>query len=152
MNEAIKPPTPWHLWVLGIVTLLWNAIGANDYTQSQLRNRDYLGSMTGTYDITVDEMLAYIDSFPAWADASWALGVWGSVAGSILLLFRSRFAKHAFIVAALGAVFTTFYQFSGNMPEALEGPGQIFFAAIIWIITLMMIYYSHRMTVKGVLR
>ncbi|MDC0886581.1 hypothetical protein OAS19_02180 [Altererythrobacter sp.] len=152
MQEFGKANTPWHLWVVGIVSLLWNAIGANDYLQSQLRNRDYLESMTGSYDITVDQMIAYIDGFPAWAEASWAFGVWGSVAGSLLLLFRSRFALWAFALSLAGAIVTSFYQFSGAMPAELEGSGQMVFAAIIWLIALGLIYYSWRMTKAGVLR
>ncbi len=143
---------PWHLWVIGVLTLLFNAIGANDYLQSQLRNRDYIESMIGTYDITVDQMLAYIDGFPVWADATWAMGVWGAVTGSLLLLLRSRFAFHAYAVALIGLLFTTIYQFSGSMPEQLGGPGQMVFAAIIWIVTLGLAWYARRMTAAGILR
>ena len=149
-SEQVK--TPWHLWVIGILSLLWNAMGANDYTQSQLGSRDYMESMTGTYSITVDEMLAYIDGFPVWADASWAFGVWGSVAGSLLLLVRSRFALWSFIVAAVGLVVTSVYQFSGAMPAAMQGTGQLIFAGLIWVMTGLLIYYSWRMTQRGVLR
>jgi len=150
MNTAVK--TPWHLWVIGIVSLLWNAVGANDYLQSQLRNRDYLQGMTGTYDITVDEMLAYIDGFPAWAEASWAFGVWGAVLGSVLLLFRSRFALWAFVASLAGALVTSLYQFSGVMPEALQGTGQIIFAAVIWLLAILLIVYTKKMISAGVLR
>ena len=147
-SEQVK--TPWHVWVIGILSLLWNAMGANDYTQSQLGNRDYMESMTGTYSITVDEMLAYIDGFPVWADASWAFGVW--VAGSLLLLVRSRFALWSFIAAAVGLVVTSVYQFSGAMPAAMQGTGQLIFAGLIWVMTGLLIYYSWRMTQRGVLR
>ncbi|MDN3645988.1 hypothetical protein QWY75_07195 [Pontixanthobacter aestiaquae] len=143
---------PWHLWIIGGITLLFNGFGANDYLQSQLRNRDYIESMIGGYDITVDQMLAYIDSFPAWASASWALGVWGAVAGSLLLLLRSRFAFYAYAIALVGLLFTTIYQFGGAMPEQLAGPGQMVFAAIIWIVTLGLAYYARRMSAAGVLR
>jgi len=27
--------TPWHVWVVGIVALLWNAMGALDYTMTE---------------------------------------------------------------------------------------------------------------------
>ncbi|RDC60596.1 hypothetical protein HME9302_01808 [Alteripontixanthobacter maritimus] len=144
--------TPWHLWVIGLVSLLFNAFGANDYLQSQLRNRDYIASMTGNYDISVDQMLAYLGGFPVWAEAGWAFGVWGAVLGSLLLLLRSRFAFYAFIVALAGLLVTTIYQFSGAMPDALGGPGQMIFAAIIWAVTLGLAWYARRMTTAGVLR
>lgn len=143
---------PWHLWIVGGITLLFNAIGANDYFQSQRGNREYIASMLGGYDISVDEMTAYIDGFPVWADASWALGVWGATLGSLLLLLRSRFAFHAFVVALGGAIVTGFYQFGGAMPDELGGPGQFAFAALIWIVTAGLAWYAHRLTRFGVLR
>ncbi|WP_114520500.1 hypothetical protein [Altererythrobacter sp. ZODW24] len=152
MNDTISVKTPWHLWVVGVVTFLFNAVGALDYTMSQLRNRSYLSAAEGTYNITVDEMIAYIDAFPAWANATWALGVWGAFFGSLLLLFRSRYAVWSFAVSIVGLVLTTIYQFNGNMPEALEGPGQVAFAAVIWAITIGLFLYARRMTAKGVLR
>ena len=82
MTEAVK--TPWHLWLVGVVSLLWNAFGAYDYTMTNLRNQAYLDSMG--YPA---EGIAYLDAFPIWAHSGWALGVWGAVIGSVLLLMRS---------------------------------------------------------------
>ena len=81
MNEAVK--TPWHLWAVGIISLLWNAFGAFDYVMTKLKNPEYMAAFT-------PEQQAYFYSFPLWANLGWALGVWGSVLGSILLLARRR--------------------------------------------------------------
>ena len=40
--------TPWHLWVVGIVALLWNAIGALDFTATQMRFEFYMSQFTET--------------------------------------------------------------------------------------------------------
>src|SRR3546814_7159427 len=40
MNTTVK--TPWHLWVVGVLSLLWNAVGAFDYTMTKLNDADYL--------------------------------------------------------------------------------------------------------------
>ena len=74
--------TPRHLWIVGALSLLWNCIGAADYTMTQTRNSAWLQGITA-------EQLAYLHDFPTWAVSAWALGVWGALAGSILLLLRS---------------------------------------------------------------
>ena len=48
------------------------------------------------------DQLAYYNSLPAWLTAFWALGVWGGLAGSLLLLARSRHAVLAFALSVLG--------------------------------------------------
>ena len=73
MDEAIESAprhTPAHLWIVGIVSLLWNAFGATDYTMTMSHNAAYLSAASAA-------QLAYVASFPAWAVALWALGVWG---------------------------------------------------------------------------
>ena len=37
-----------------------------------------------------------------WFDADWAIGVWFAVAGSVLILLRSRFAAPAFLISLAG--------------------------------------------------
>src|SRR3546814_11846022 len=81
MTEVVK--TPWHLWAVGIVSLLWNAFGAFDYVMTKLRNPEYMAAFT-------HEQQSFFYSFQLWANVGWALGVWGSVLGSVLLLARSR--------------------------------------------------------------
>ena len=55
--------TPWHLWIVGLVTLLWNAMGAFDYVMIQTKNADYLTQFT-------PEQLPYFQSFPVWLQGS----------------------------------------------------------------------------------
>lgn len=59
MTEAVK--TPWHLWAVGIISLLWNAFGAMDYTMTKMGNAEYLAAFT-------PEQRAYFASFPIWAN------------------------------------------------------------------------------------
>ena len=46
MSDAQTVPTPKHLWVVGIVMALWNAMGAFDYTMTQTQNEAYMGQFT----------------------------------------------------------------------------------------------------------
>ena len=152
MNELARVKTPWHLWVIGIVSLLWNGFGANDYTQTQLGNLDYMRTMMDGMDVTPEAALAYFQSFPGWVDASWAFGVWGSLAGSVLLLLRSKRAIIAFSLSLLGLAGTTLYQAISETPEwASSGMAQIM-SIVIWAIVTFLLIYSIGMRRKGVLR
>ena len=102
MTEVTK--TPGHLWAVGIVSLLWNAFGAFDYVMTKLRDPGYMAAFT-------PEQQQIFYSFPLWANVGWALGVWGSVLGSILLLMRSRHAVTAFLLSLVGLALSIIYQF-----------------------------------------
>ena len=92
-NKSVK--TPWHLWVVGFVSLLWNSVGGFSYTMTRLGMLERLGMG--------EEEIAYFASAPAWSNFFWALGVWGAILGSILILLRSRFAVHSFVAAIISS-------------------------------------------------
>ena len=142
---AAPDATPWHLWAVGLVGLLWNAFGAYDYTMTNMRDPDYLAQFP-------PEMMPFIDAFPTWATTAWAFGVWGSLAGSILLLMRSRFAVHAFVISLLGLAVSTYYQLSVDMPAALRTTEMTVMSVIIWVALLLFTWYAWRMRQRGVLR
>ena len=102
---AITPARAgWKLWLVGIVALLWNAIGALDYVMTQTRNAAYMEQFT-------PEQLEYFYSFPAWVTAGWAIAVWGGVLGSVLLLLRKRLAEPVYLVSFVAMVITTIHNF-----------------------------------------
>ena len=137
-----RTAAPWHLWAVGVATLLWNGIGAASYLMTRLGRLESLG-MTG-------DQIAYFNSFPAWANAVWALGVWGALLGSVLLLLRSRWAVAAFAVSIVGLIGTTlFEQAFTEVPEDLSNP---LLNVAIWAITLASMVYAWRMRELGVLR
>ena len=136
--------------MVGILSLLWNLIGVTDYTLSQLRNMTWLGAAADNMGITAVQMIAYIESFPAWLHAFWALGVWGAVIGSLLLLLRSRRAVWAFAVSLLGLAATQFYQVLTPQPEWMEG--SLAMNLILWSIATFLLIYAVSMRGKGVLR
>ena len=142
-NAAVK--APWHLWVVGLVSLLWNSGGAISYTMTHM-------GMLESMEMPPDQ-IAFYSSFPAWATAFWALGVWGCFFGSLALLFRSRFAVWLFGISIVGLIGTTFFQWGvAEMPAELTTMGHKLFAAAIWVITIGLFFYARRMHAAGVLR
>lgn len=136
--------TPMHLWIVGLVSLLWNAMGAFDYSATELRLEFYMSQFT-------QQQLDYFYGFPAWVIAAWAIAVWGSLLGSVGLLLRKRWAVWMFGLAIAGLAITTLYNLSSNGFE-LMGDGAAVFTAVIWIIAVLLLFYSLRMAGRGVLR
>ena len=145
MTEVRK--TPVHLWIVGVVSLLWNAVGAFDYTMTKMQNAEYLAAFT-------PEQQAWFASFPLWANIGWALGVWGSVLGSLLLLARSRHAVSAFAVSLVGLAISCIYQFGLHYGDLMRlfGMFPMIFTAIIWVILIALYLYARKQAAAGVLR
>ena len=137
---------PVHLWVVGVAATLWNAMGVTDYVMTQTRNPSWMAQMT-------PEQVAWLESAPAIAHASWAFGVWGGLAGSLLLLARSRHAVSAFILSLLGLAVNTGYQVTAPMPSGhMDTAAMIAFHAAIWAVAIALLLYALRMRKRGVLR
>lgn len=150
MEQSAK--APWHLWVLGLVSLLWFAGGAIDYVMMKTANADYMAAASESSGVPVETIAAYFAAYPLWATVVWALGVWGAVAGGVLLLLRSRFAYHAMLISLFGLVMSTVYSFISDMPADMATPFFWVFSALIWLSVIGIAFYAKRMTASGILR
>lgn len=130
--------TPWHLWGFGVVSLLWNAFGCYIYAMTMVHDPAMMAQ-------TPPEVRALLDSTPAWATAGWALGVWGALLGSILLLMRRGVAVWAFALSLVGLVVTAIYETSAGFPMNVPQ------TAMIWIVALFLLWYAWAMRRRGVL-
>lgn len=136
--------TPLHLWVVGILSLLWNAVGCFDYLATKLRLDFYMSQFT-------EAQLEYFYGFPAWLSIFWALGVWGALVGSLALLFRSRWAVTLFAVSLLGMIVSTVYTVFLTNGLDIMGAGGAVFSGVIFVIGVLLLFYARRMRAHGVL-
>ncbi|EDL48235.1 Predicted membrane protein [Erythrobacter sp. SD-21] len=130
---------PWHLWLVGVLGALWNGFGCYIYTMAMTRDPEIMASAP-------PEMVAAFEEAPAWSNGAWALGVWGGLAGSLLLLARSRFALHSFAISLLGLIGTTTYEMNWDVPvDEVQ-------RLAIWAAALVLLGYSWIMRKRGLLR
>lgn len=97
--------------------MLWNGLNSFDYVMTQTRGDAWLASMEPT-----GVQLAWFHGLPAWYHAAWAIGVWGGLAGAILLLLRRRWAMHAFAASFLGWAAGALYTFGLSNGMEVMGP------------------------------
>lgn len=137
--------TPIHLWIVGILALLWNSVGAFDYLATQLRLESYMSQFS-------PEQLDYFYAFPAWVVAFWAFGVWGAVLGSIALLLRLGLAVWLFAISLVGMIGSSIYNFGLSNGAEIMGQTGVIFSVVIWVIAIALLVYSLKQAKNGVLR
>jgi hypothetical protein len=145
-RDGRSPGTrPRHLWVVGILSLLWNAFGAFDYLATHLRLDFYMQQFT-------PEQLAFFERFPPLAVSAWAFGVWGALAGSIALLLASGWAVWLFSISLAGLAASTLYTYALPDGAAIMGTAGAIMYAVIWAVAIALLWYSARQRRKGALR
>lgn len=137
--------TPWHLWVVGVVAVLWNAVGAMDYIMTQTRNEAYMVQFS-------PEQLEFFYGFPTWVVAAWAIAVWGGVLGAVLLLLKKRLAVTVFLASLIAMVMTSFHNYIlSNGLEVVGEVGILAFTALIFLVAVALYLYARSMHKRGVL-
>lgn len=158
MTDTTKSAVPWHLWVVGVIAVLWNAYGGYDYIMSVTQGATYMAAAGMT-----PEQIAYYDAMPAWMMSVWAIGVWGGVAGSILLLLRSKLAFPVFAVSLAAFLLSLFCSYVLNDGREIMGflmvdgekvasPLVFIMQGVVGIGCLFFVWYSRMAMKNGVLR
>lgn len=145
MNDTPAPRPPIHFWVIAVVALLWNAVGAFDFLATQIQLESYMSAFS-------QEQLAYFYGIPTWAVITWGIATVSALFGSIAMLVRLRRAYELFIVSLLGIVFTSIHSFVLSDGAQIMGTGGVIFSGVIVAIGIFLIFFSRAMRQRGVLR
>lgn len=145
MDNDVVNLAPRHLWIVGFASLMWNGFGAWDHVMTSVREPGYVGQFP-------PEAMQVIDAFPIWVLAVWAIGVWAAVGGSLLLLWRSRLAVHAFALSLAGLAASQAYRAGLDLPASLTTPAMTAMSVLIWIVAVGLVVYAWRMVRAGALR
>lgn len=138
---------PRHLWVIGIVAVLFNAIGVFDFVMSMARGAEYLTSVGMT-----PEQVAHYQQMPPWMIVVWAVGVWGAFLASILLLMRRRVAFALFVISFAAFLVSLLYTYVLTDGGAVMGQDLAIASTVITILLIFFSWYSRAMSTRGVLR
>lgn len=133
-----SPKVPTSYWVVAVLGFLWNCIGAYFYIQARLDPEAVMGAAP-------QEMRDYVANMPLWANVGYGFGIWGSFAGSVLMLLRSRHATSAFLVSFLGAALS----FTGQDLAGVLRPAE---PVMILAVIALLWWFCRRSARQDVLR
>ena len=139
------PGRPWHLWLIGIIGGLWSSMGVISFMLTQMKVEAVMSRFP-------PQQREYFESFPLWAIAFWAIGVFGGVIGCLLLLLRKRHAFHVLLASAIGAIVCNLggLFLLGGM-EVMRETGALGLTVFPVVFAAFLAYYARAMSKKGVL-
>lgn len=139
--------TPWHLWLVGVVAVLFNSIGVFDFVMSMAQGAAYMKS-AGMTDAQID----HYRQMPPWMTLDWAVGVFGAFAGSVLILLRNRLAWPVLAVSLAAFLLSVAYTYVFTDGGKIMGQQMAVTSAVIAALLAFFIWYAWSMTKRGVLR
>ena len=145
--SSMTTKAPWHLWLVGVIAVLFNAIGAFDFVMSMLQGSRYMESAGMT-----PAQIAHYEAMPAWMMVVWAVGVWGALLASVLLLLRRKVAAPTFAVSLAAFLLSLFYSYVLTDGGEILGRAMAITSAVIATLLVFFMWYSWTMTNRGVLR
>ena len=139
--------TPWHLWAVGVAAVLFNSIGVFDFVMSMAQGPAYMASAGMT-----PAQIEHYKDMPAWMTADWAIGVFGALAGSVLILLRHKLAWRVLAVSLAAFLISVAYTYLLTDGGKIMGPQMALTSAVIAGLLALFIAYAWWMTRRGVLR
>jgi hypothetical protein len=145
-QQTTTPGRPWHLWLIGIVGGLWSLMGVVSFILTQMNVEAVMSRFP-------PQQRAYFESFPLWAIAFWAIGVFAGVIGCLLLLLKNRLAFHVLLASVIGTMVATLggLFLLGGMAVMTETDA-LGVTALPVFVAAFLAYYARAMSKKGVLR
>jgi hypothetical protein len=139
--------TPWHLWVVGVIAVLFNAIGVFDFVMSRIQGSAYLASAGMS-----PEQIAHYEQMPAWMTFVWALGVFTAFAASILLLMRRKAAAPIFVLSLAAFLLSQFYTYVLTNGGEIMGQQMAITSVVIAVLLLLFCLYAYWAKKRLILR
>lgn len=126
---SVRPRPGAGFWVISVLLLLWNGIGA------------------WTYLMAADAEI--LEATPIFVTALYGIAVWAGVGAALLLLLRSRFAAPLFLLSVIAAAIRTVHMIAeGNLQNGADWV----VAALIVGIGIFATWYAARAGRRGLLR
>jgi predicted cobalt transporter CbtA len=140
--DDVRPKAPWHLWVVGVLALLWNGAGTATIMAAQF----------GAYpDLPADEA-AYYAAQKLWFVAVTDLALLGGVLGGAALLLRSRWAATLFALSLVAIAITNGYDLAAGTSGCSPTRRPWWSPCLIWLLAILQLWYAAVMRGRGVLR
>src|SRR5580765_1807980 len=142
MEKSHVMKSPWHLWAVGAVALLWNAAGAYSILLAQ----------AGRLPNPEPDELAYYAAQPLWLVVVTDMALGAAIVGALGLLFRKRAAVWLYALSLCAIVIANSYELAAGTSRMLVNRTALIVTVIIVAIAIAELVYVSTMKVRGVLR
>ncbi len=146
-TQVYHSKAPWHLWFIGSFFLFLYTMGAYDYFMMLGHNTAYYESKN--YG---EAVYTYFTNYPLLPLVFWTTNIFSSIAASILLLLRHRWAVYVSLVSAVSIAILEFLTFVFRDRWNVLGPWVAIFDISIMLMTFGLFFYCRNLAKQGYLR
>jgi cell division protein FtsW (lipid II flippase) len=143
---AIEQPAarkvPWHLWVVGVLSLLWNASGAYVIISAQ---------SGAQMDMDANEVAYYAAQAP-WFVLVTDVALIAAMLGALMLLLRNRWAVHFYALSIAAIVVTAAYDIAQGTALLLHDQGWLMQSCLTSGLAVAQLVYAVMVRKRGLLR
>ena len=144
MDDENAKSVHWSFWVIGALTLLWNALGFVNFLVQM--SPDAVATFPESHQ-------AIINGRPFWATAGFGVGVFVGAFGCALLLLRKSAANYLFIISLAGIVVTMLHTIRVGMSVVEFTAAEVFVMIISpVIVAAFLVWYGRWAEKRGWLR
>jgi hypothetical protein len=132
MGKSSLQKAPFWFWIVAILALAWNGLGI----------MAYLADVYSPESLSATDLQLKSER-PAWVTGAFALAVFGSTLGSLLLLFRRGLAKLVFIVSLVAIVAQmTYVLFMSRAIELVGAATAVPMPVSIVLVGILLVWFS----------
>lgn len=122
-------------WIVSIIALLWNLMGAYAYVIDAYTSIEDLEAMT-------QAQRELYESRPAWATGAFAIAVWAGVLGCIALLIKKKWARPVLLISLIGVIGQQLYMFFLSNTLEVMGSESLGLPIAVLIIAIGLVYFA----------
>ena len=143
MSDVLNGRPTTNFWIIAGAALVWNLIGI----------LFYFSEVTATPEVMVENysqaQVDFLIGKPFWATAAFAIAVNAGAIGSLLLLLRKAWAVPIFVLSLAGVLVQNAHAFGLANGLEIWGTNGLILPAIVTVISLALLWYSHETRKKG---
>lgn len=132
---------PWHLWLVGILSLLWNLSGAITIWLAQADRLQGIGADEAAYYAAQSWLFVALTN----------VSLVGGLAGSVALLARRRAAMWFYGVSLVTICITNSWDILAGSSRALANTTALVVTCLIFVLAILQFLYAQRMAQRGIL-
>lgn len=140
-TDATNKPR-FGFWIIGVLMLIWNLLGVHGYIQQAYNTEAFRAQ----YSI---EQLDIIDRLPVWVTAAFAIAVFSSALGCLLMLAKRKVSNLLFKIGLVAVVFQTSFNLFMNEGKQFYGAMEYSMLIMIPLISIFLVWYSDKSIKKG---
>ncbi len=143
MSDELNGGPTTNFWIIGGAALVWNLIGLLFYVSEVMATPEAMAE--GFSQAQIDFLIGK----PVWATAAFAIAVNAGVLGSLFLLLRKAWAVPMFLLSLVSVLVQNVHAF--GLANGLEvwGTNALILPALVVIISLALLLYSHSTKQRG---